>query len=255
MLPDLELKTSPPDEFEQPDISHLITEDDTPVDNWFSEKQQRLGVDPLHLSPKWAQGRTFIASANVGLFDTVYEQAIVPDIFISLNVQIPQNWHEKRHRTYFIWEFGKPPELVVEIVSNRVGGELTTKKERYARMGVENYVVFDPFLHLGSEKLLLFERWRGSYQHIQGDWLESVGLGVRLWNGVFEGREAEWLRWYDGDGLILPTGAELAQWERKQAELAFERAEREFERAEHEAKVRKELEAEIARLQAELRGE
>ena len=28
----------------------MVTEDDTPVDNWFSEKQRRLLVDPLYAS-------------------------------------------------------------------------------------------------------------------------------------------------------------------------------------------------------------
>ena len=35
-----------------PDISALITEDDTPVDNLPSEKQQRLLTEPLYRSPK-----------------------------------------------------------------------------------------------------------------------------------------------------------------------------------------------------------
>jgi hypothetical protein len=33
-----------------PDTSHLITEDDTPVDKLFSEKQQRLLTEPLYSS-------------------------------------------------------------------------------------------------------------------------------------------------------------------------------------------------------------
>ena len=35
-----------------PDTSHLITEDDTPVDNFLSEKNQRLLTEPLYSS--WA---------------------------------------------------------------------------------------------------------------------------------------------------------------------------------------------------------
>ena len=50
-----------------PDIQHLVTEDDTPVDNMPSEKQQRLLTEPLYSS--WAgpgAGRPFLAAANVG---------------------------------------------------------------------------------------------------------------------------------------------------------------------------------------------
>ena len=52
-----------------PNVDHLVTEDDTPADNIFSEKQQRLLTEPLYSS--WAgpgQGRPFVAMANVGLF-------------------------------------------------------------------------------------------------------------------------------------------------------------------------------------------
>lgn len=33
-----------------PDVSNLVTEDDTPVDNWFSEKLQRLLVSSIYSS-------------------------------------------------------------------------------------------------------------------------------------------------------------------------------------------------------------
>ena len=46
-----------------PNISNLVIEDDTPVDNFQSEKQQRLLVEPLYSS--WSPGIPFIAAANV----------------------------------------------------------------------------------------------------------------------------------------------------------------------------------------------
>jgi hypothetical protein len=50
----------------RPPLDDLVTEDDTPVDNMFSEKQQRLLTEPLYSS--WDAGRPFLATANVGLF-------------------------------------------------------------------------------------------------------------------------------------------------------------------------------------------
>jgi hypothetical protein len=47
------------------DISHLVTENDTPVDNFPSE-EQRLLVEPLYSSK--ALPAPFLAAANVGLF-------------------------------------------------------------------------------------------------------------------------------------------------------------------------------------------
>jgi hypothetical protein len=50
-----------------PNIDHIVTEDDIPVDNMFSEKQQRLLAEPLYSS--WTgpgEGRPFVVAANVG---------------------------------------------------------------------------------------------------------------------------------------------------------------------------------------------
>jgi hypothetical protein len=33
------------------------------------------------------------------------------------------------------------------------------------------------------------------------------------WQGVYEGKEATWLRWCDAQGTVLPTGAESAKRE------------------------------------------
>lgn len=68
----------------QLDISHLVIEDDTPVDNFQSEKQQRLLVEPLYSSK--ALPMPFLAAANVGLFYKLKGEPIVPDVLLSLGV-------------------------------------------------------------------------------------------------------------------------------------------------------------------------
>jgi ribosomal protein L14E/L6E/L27E len=49
---------------------------------------------------------------------------------------------------------------------------------------------------------------------------------VRLWEGEYEGVKAVWLRWCDQEGIVIPTGAELAEAERQRAEAERARAER-----------------------------
>ena len=44
-----------------PDISNLVIEDDTPVDNLISEKQQRLLTEPLYSAQDLFKGRKYIA--------------------------------------------------------------------------------------------------------------------------------------------------------------------------------------------------
>lgn len=110
------------EEITVPDISQIVIEDDTPVDNFQSAKQQRLLVEPLYSS--WLPESPFIVAANVGLFYALKQDPIVPDAFLSLGVEMPDDWSLKQNRSYFAWEFGKFPEVVIEIVSNRRGSEL-----------------------------------------------------------------------------------------------------------------------------------
>ncbi|MFQ3684434.1 MAG: Uma2 family endonuclease, partial [Roseiflexus sp.] len=71
-----------------------------------------------------------------------------------------------------------------------------------------------------------------TYTPCAGALLRDVGLGVRLWEGVYEEVAAQWLRWCDADGNLIPTGAELAAQEHARAEAERQRAEAERQRAE-----------------------
>lgn len=204
---------------EWPDVSHLMTEDDTPVDNWYSEKQQRLLTEPLHTS--WAgpaDGRPFVAAANVGLFPTPdNNRVLVPDMFLSLDASPPKDWWQ--HRAYFLWEVGKAPEVVIEIVSNRKGHEVSKKLVEYARMGVFYYVVLDRLQQIQDKMLQAYVLTaRREYEEIQPSFLAGTGLGLTLWQGVYEGQEDTWLRWQDTEGNLILTGQENVAKERARAD-------------------------------------
>jgi len=212
-----------------PDIRDLEIEDDTPVDNLITEKQQRLLTEPLY-SQSSVLDCPFLVAANVGVFYAVRQPPIVPDVFLSLEVEVPENWREKKNRTYLVWEFGKPPNVTIEIVSNKEGNELGSKLRDYSRIGVAYYVVFDPLQQLGDSLLRMFELRGNRYQEMTETWLEQVGIGLTLWDGVFEGKHDRWLRWSTRDGVV-PTGAEQAEQERQRAEQERQRAERAEARA------------------------
>src|SRR4051812_15407883 len=99
-----------------PNIDHLVIEDNEPVDGIYAEKQQRLLTEPLFTS--WEAGKPFVAMANVGVFYGIRVPPIVPDMLLSKGVEQSAEIHEKRHNSYFVWEFAKPPDAVVEVVSN-----------------------------------------------------------------------------------------------------------------------------------------
>jgi hypothetical protein len=247
-------------------VNALVTEDDEPVDNVFSEKQQRLLTEPLYSS--WTpppeedlpdHPRPFWAAANVGVFPSLHQPPLVPDVFVSLDVSVPDNMFEQSHRSYFFWEFGKAPEVVIEIVSNRKGGELSNKRRDYARIGVTYYVVYDPIRQLSDTELSVFALQNGRYHPLPECYLPLVGLGLTFWAGVYEGKEATWLRWCDAQGTVLPTGAERAKREaeaRQEAEArlhAEAEARQEAETRLHaEAEARQRAEAEVAQLREAL---
>jgi len=214
-------------DFYIPDANQLVTEDDTPVDNFASEKQQRLLVGTLYSCLQ----QIFLAAANVGIFYTDLQPPIVPDVFLSFDVQVPENWWEKQNRCYMIWKFGKHPEVVIEIVSNKEGDELGKKLQIYENMRVSYYIVYDPAHQLGEKVLRVYELKGRRFFESSETWLEQVGLGITLWEGEFEGRKDVWLRWCDKDAVILPTGDERAQSAEERAQSAEERAQSAEERA------------------------
>ncbi len=203
-----------------PDISALITEDDTPVDNLPSEKHQRLLTEPLYSS--WSgpgENRSFLAAANVGVFSLAHPSPIVPDMFLSLDVTVAREWWRKEHRSYFIGKFGKPPEVVVvEIVSNTEGNENTEKRQKYAEIHVPFYVIYDPQRQVMSEALTIYRLQGAEYERQDTTQLDSLKLGLTLWDGEFEGRRETWLRWTDEQGVVIPTGKERADQEHQRAE-------------------------------------
>ncbi|MDE0429859.1 MAG: Uma2 family endonuclease [Caldilineaceae bacterium] len=217
-------------------IEHLVTEDDTPVDNRFSEKQRRLLTSPLYSS--WAGpggDRPFMVCADVGVFLHPREAPLVPDVFLSLDVNELQEPWGKEGRSYFIWEYKKAPDVVIEVVSNEKGGEMAGKYARYACFGVPLYVVFDPLRLVQEEAVQAWQRTpAAAYRPCGYDLLPGIGLGLRLWQGRFENLDATWLRWQDSSGDLIPTGGERADRQRTRADRERDRADRERDRADQE---------------------
>ncbi len=197
----------------RPNVDRLVTEDSAPEDNVFSEKQQRLLTEPLHSS--WTGGaerRSFVVMSNVGLFYAVHEPPFVPDAMLSLDVRLPADVRPKPHRSYFIWEYGKAPDVVIEVVSNREGGEGSEKLSGYARIGIPYYVIFDPEKLLGAEVLRAYRLEGRRFRTMDEPVLfPDLQLGLRLWQGRYEDLEAVWLRWADAEGRLIPTGSERAE--------------------------------------------
>ncbi|MCP4697458.1 MAG: Uma2 family endonuclease [Gammaproteobacteria bacterium] len=241
-----------------PRAEDFVTEDDTPADCLFSEKQQRLLTGTLYTS--WKPGKPFAAMSNVGLFFSVKQPPLVPDMMLSLNVEMPENIWKKSNRSYFIWEYGKPPEATVEIVTDKEGDELGGKLETYAQIGVRYYVVHDPQCLLSKMPLRVFKLTDTDYVESSEHWLPKIGLGLTLWEGEYERLKNTWLRWCNRNKALIPTDMDLVETaEHRLAEAKRQRIEAERRRAkaeqfEAERQRAKTAEQRMERLVAQLRA-
>jgi Uma2 family endonuclease len=234
------LPLAPPDRV--PNLSEYPTEDGAPLDNLFHSSQMDLLVEPLKSS--WAGpggGRPFLITANVGVYHTVKKPAVVPDVMLALDVEVGTDQSLPENRTYFVWEVGKPPDVVIEIVSPNDGGETSYKMDLYARIGIKFYAIFDPARHLQPEDLRVFVNAGQRFRPIPGVPLGDLGLGLTVWEGRYDGMSPRWLRWTDAEGNLIPTGAERAELADQRAtdaaltaRAAVQRADRERQRADQE---------------------
>ena len=218
-----------------PDVSEICVQDDTPVESFFHGHQRQLLVEPLESS--WAgpgDGRPFLVAANCGVFFSPGEPAIVPDAMLSLDVKFDRRGQVPEQNSYFVWIAGKPPDVVVEVISRTPGGEDTDKLRQYAKIGVSYYAIFDPFGFLSDEEFRIFRRDGRRFRRVSVGWMEDAGIGLTVWEGPYGDDHGRWLRWCDANGQVIPTGAERAVIEAQRAESEKQRAESEKQRAESE---------------------
>lgn len=139
-------------------------------------------------------------------------RCVCPDVFVTFG--IPK---EPPRRSYFLWQEGQPPSLVIEVTSKGSRRQDQEKKELYARLGVEEYFLHDPLGEYLKPSLQGFLLEGGKYLPIQP--ALDGSLTSRLTGLTFR-REGEGLRLVDarsGQPLLKPSEAyaELARLRRQ----------------------------------------
>ncbi|MGF1495092.1 MAG: Uma2 family endonuclease [Microcoleaceae cyanobacterium] len=152
-----------------------------------------------------------------------------PDVFVVKDVPSGER------RSWVVWQEGKAPDVVVELLSpSTARRDKTEKKQIYQdQLRVTEYFWYDPF---NPDDLAGFSLQGGVYQPLNFDdqqrlVSEQLGLALVRWSGLFKQVEATWLRWATLDGELLPTDRELVEQERQRAEQERQRAEQESQRA------------------------
>jgi hypothetical protein len=149
---------------------------------------------------------------------------LYPDCLVAAGVDLDDN------EPYDLLAVGKPPILVVEIISKR-----TQRKDRegkvvaYAEMGIEEYVTFDPRPRKGLELRGYRLAGPGRYAPIPpaaegGIWLGSVGLRA-VGERAPDRRRANRLRLYTptGEPLLFADEEAALRLEERDARLQAER--------------------------------
>ncbi|BAY24774.1 hypothetical protein NIES2100_45710 [Calothrix sp. NIES-2100] len=150
-----------------------------------------------------------------------------PDFFVVLGVPKGQR------RSWVVWEEGKAPDIVIELLSPAtITTDKTEKKLIYQnQLRVPEYFWYDP---LNPDDLAGFSLSSGVYQPIvpntENQLVSQVlGLALQRWQGTYKGANTTWLRWATLAGELLPTAEEKA---RQEAQKERQRAEKERQRAE-----------------------
>ncbi|WP_058994759.1 Uma2 family endonuclease [Leptolyngbya sp. NIES-2104] len=211
-----------PTEFDLPDS------DDQPVDN---ELQLLLPILlRAILALLWADRNDWFLGVNLGLYYDPKQPAIGPDGFLSLGVpRVRPNG--KLRLSYLAWQENVMPQWVLEIGSQKYGGEYDEKMRDYANLGILYYTIYNPN-HWRRDRHDSFEVYRlinGRYVRQPGNsvWMEAVGLGIGVEAGTHEGITQDWLYWYDEQGNRYPAPEDAIAFERNRAERAEQQLEEE----------------------------
>jgi Uma2 family endonuclease len=214
-------------------VAKLPTQDDlpdgdgVPMETERHKKPMDLLVDSLE---PWLGERGYVGGNMFVYFSPNQlknEEFKGPDVFVTLGNS------NKERKSWVVWEEGKSPDVVIELLSESTAKkDKTLKKAVYQnQLKVAEYFLFDPF---NPDDFLGFGLSRGVYKELPflNDGFISKKLGLKLirWRGLYKNIEATWLRWAtrDGDLLLLPAEIEArrADFERQQKEQALQRAER-----------------------------
>jgi hypothetical protein len=202
-----------------------------------------------HLVERWLAERGEVA--RVGADQFIYwvqyrpTTTVAPDVYV-----LPGVDPETAISAWKVWETGVVPSLAVEVVGLDVRKDYEVGPERYAELGVEELIVYDPDCGEGRERVRfqVWRRRRGAFvrvartdadrvrSRVLGCFVREVGEGALRRLRLATGSRSE---------VLFPTAEEA---ERKLRTIA-EAAERELEA---ERQRRENAEAEIARLRAEL---
>jgi Uma2 family endonuclease len=223
-----------PSEYDVSFPENLPSEDNENMESAWHREQMELLINVIRTTWK---GKKYFCGGN--MFIHFSRQQVRnrdfrgPDFFVVLEVE------DDRPRLYWaVWdEQGRYPNVIIELLSPTTAKEdLTTKKDIYERtFCTREYFCYDP----DGEKL---QGWRLDKRYrdialVEGRlWSEELEMWLGPWKGTWDDQEATWLRFFDRDGQLLPTGEEKQARRANAAEAEIDLLRKELDALRHPAK-------------------
>jgi Uma2 family endonuclease len=204
-----------------PDHTMLPDKDGTFVRNSYEYWQSHLLTDSLlpvadRLFP---QGDYFIGE-DCGIYwqlvDPPERGVKAPDWFFVAHT--PRLLDGQMRRSYVLWREAIAPLLILEYISGdgRDERDRTPNEGKFwvyeNRMHTGYYGIYDPnnrafemYGLQGSQLMPLQPNGLGRFP------LPVLNVQLGIWQGMYGGYQAPWLRWWDPQGNLLLTGAERAE--------------------------------------------
>jgi Uma2 family endonuclease len=247
-------------------IIKLPTEDGEPLETKWHRAEINLLIDSI--TTYWADRHDYFVGGNMFVyysFDQVrHRDYRGPDFFVVLGVD-----GSSLRDAWVVWEEqGRYPDVIVELLSESTAIEdKTTKKLLYEQtFRTPHYFLYEP----ARQAVQGFQLTGSGYEELVANaanrlWCSTLGLWLGSWAGSYLGEEAVWLRFFDAEGNLVRTAAEVerdrveaerrrAEAERQRAEVEHQRAEAERRRAEAAELRAEQTQTELERLRGRLRA-
>lgn len=230
-----------------PDHTQLPESDGAIVENFVEHPQSILLTSAIYpILQQLHPDRNFVVGQDSGIYWQMTQEplmgCVAPDWFYVPGV--PPTLDGKYRRSYVLWQEKVIPLIAIEFVSGNGKEERDETPASSEQKGgkfwvyeqgikIPYYAIYEVSKGTVEVYQLVNDRYQRMIANDRGHvFIPEMGVGLGIWQGYFCGMELPWLRWYDGEGNLLPTGEERAELERQRAELERQRAESERQQKE-----------------------
>lgn len=224
-----------------PDHTQLPDRDGVPVRNSLEPMQSSLLTDCLEpVLEKSYPGRQYFIGQDVGIYWELKQPPLKgcksPDWYLVPGV--PPLLNGLLRRSYVLWQEKVEPLLLLEYVSDDGGAEERDQTPDTGKFWVYErrikpryYGIYESEVPQLEMLELVNKQFRRLTPNAHGRFrIGPLGMELGLWHGEFKGTTLHWMRWWDGQGNLLPSPEERVAEEHQRAEQERQRAERLAER-------------------------